>query len=482
MIDFRPAGYVIGLLILALGFAMAAPALVDAASGSGHWRAFAVSAGVSVFIGGAMAGSCRERVQEGLSIQQAFLLTTLAWLALPVFGALPFVFGEPQARYVDAFFEAMSGLTTTGSTAFSRLETMPEGLLLWRGMLQWFGGVGIVVFAMAFLPTLKVGGMQLFKSESFDTFGKILPRAAEIARSISWIYLSLTAACLIAYTIAGMTPLDATVHAMTTIATGGFANTDASFAVYGAASEYVAVVFMLLAALPFVRYVQIMAGTAKPLLVDPQVRAFIVTVAIAVTMMALYRTLDGSGFSEPLFRKSLFNTVSILTGTGYASADYGAWGAFPVTLLFLLGLVGGCAGSTACSVKVFRYQVLFAAVATQIRKLHMPNGVFTPRYAGRPIEDEVISSVMSYLFFFFITFGMCAVTLSMIGLEPITAISGAATAIANVGPGLGPEIGPSGNFSGLPDSAKWVLAFTMLLGRLEILAVFVLFTPAFWRA
>ncbi|MEL6792166.1 MAG: TrkH family potassium uptake protein [Pseudomonadota bacterium] len=481
MLDVRPAGYVIGLLILALGVSMAAPALVDAGYGDGNWRAFAVAAGVAIFVGGAMAAACRDREQEGLSIQQAFFFTTLAWLALPIFGALPFVFGAPNASYTDAFFEAMSGLTTTGSTAFVELETMPPGALLWRGMLQWFGGVGIVVFAMAFLPSLKVGGMQLFKSESFDTFGKILPQAAEIARSISWIYLTLTASCLIAYSMAGMSALDATVHAMTTIATGGFANTDASFAAYGAAAEYVAVVFMLLAALPFVRYVQIMAGSAKPLLVDPQVRLFFATVAGAVAMMALYRAVDLGGLSEQTFRKSLFNTVSILTGTGYASADYGLWGPFPVTLIFLLGLIGGCAGSTACSIKVFRYQVLFAAVQVQVRKLHMPNGVFTPRYAGRPIEDEVISSVMSFLFFFFITFGLCAVTLSMIGLEPITAISGAATAIANVGPGLGPEIGPSGSFEGLPDSAKWVLAATMLLGRLEILAVLVLFTPAFWR-
>lgn len=482
MLDFRPAGYVIGLLILALGVAMAAPAAVDAAFGANHWRAFAVSGGVSIFVGGAMAGACRERRQEGLSIQQAFFLTATAWVALPIFGALPFVFGEPSARYVDAFFEAMSGLTTTGSTVFENLEELPKGALLWRGMLQWFGGVGIVVFAMAFLPTLKVGGMQLFKSESFDTFGKILPRAAEIAQSISWIYLSLTVACLAAYAAAGMSAFDATVHAMTTIATGGFANTDASFAAYGAGAEYVASLFMLLAALPFVRYVQIAAGTARPLFQDPQVRAFFATAFAAVAAIALYRAASTNGISEAVFRTALFNTISILTGTGYASDDYGAWGAFPVTMMFLLGLIGGCAGSTSCSIKIFRYQVLFAAVVTQIRRLHMPNGVFTPRFAGRAIEETVISSVMSFLFFFFICFGLCAVTLSMIGLEPITAISGAATAIANVGPGLGPEIGPTGSFAGLPDSAKWVLAATMLLGRLEILAVLVLFTPTFWRA
>lgn len=481
MLDFRPAGYVIGLLILALGAAMAAPALIDAFDGGANWRAFILSGFVTGFFGAALAAACRERRVTGLSIQQAFMLTTLSWFVLPIFGALPFVLGAPGASFTDAFFEAMSGLTTTGSTVFSNLESLPKGALLWRGMLQWFGGVGIVVFAMAFLPTLRVGGMQLFKSESFDTFGKILPRAAEIAQSISWIYLVLTIACLLSYAAAGMSTFDAAVHAMTTIATGGFANSDASFAAYGAASEYVAVLFMLAAALPFVRYVQMVGGSARPLFIDTQVRAFFTLTLIAVAAMTLYRAFVGDVWGEEAIRKSLFNTVSILTGTGYASADYMLWGAFPVTLIFILGLVGGCAGSTACSIKVFRYQVLFAAVATQIRRLHSPNGVFTPRFGGRPIQEDVISSVMSFLFFFFVTFGLCAITLSMIGLDLVTALSGAATAIANVGPGLGDEIGPTGDFGGLPDSAKWVLAITMLLGRLELLAVFVLFTPAFWR-
>lgn len=481
MLEIRPVGYVIGLLIFALGLSMAAPALVDALDGSGHWRAFALSGAVAVFAGGAITVACSDQRQQGLNIQQAFILTTFSWLMLPVFGALPFVFGEPGARYVDAFFEAMSGLTTTGSTVFSGLETLPKGALLWRGMLQWFGGVGIVVFAMAFLPMLKVGGMQLFKSESFDTFGKILPRAAEIAASIGWIYVGLTAVCAIAYAAVGMSAFDSIVHAMTTIATGGFANTDASFAVYGAGAEYVAVAFMLLAALPFVRYIQLTSGEARPLARDPQVRAFLAIALLVVVALTAYLVHQRGAVSEEAVRKALFNGVSILTGTGYASADYGAWGAFPVTLFFLIGLIGGCAGSTSCSIKVFRFQVLLASVTTQIRRLHSPSGVFSPRYGGRPVEAEVISSVMSFLFFFIATFGFSAVALSMMGLAPITAISGAATALANVGPGLGPQIGPASNFGGLPDAAKWLLAAIMLLGRLELLAVFVLLTPTFWR-
>ncbi|MEM7543960.1 MAG: TrkH family potassium uptake protein [Pseudomonadota bacterium] len=481
MLDLRPVGYVVGLLIVALGCAMIVPMIADLANEGTNWDPFAVSAAISVFTGGAMAAACADRRTAGLSIQQAFLFTTLAWLLLPVFGGLPFVLGQPNASYVDGFFEAMSGLTTTGATVFRGLDELPQGVNLWRGMLQWFGGVGIVVFAMAFLPTLRVGGMQLFKSESFDTFGKILPRAAEIAQSISWIYVGLTAVCAVSYVAAGMSTFDATMHAMTTVSTGGFASRDASFGAFSPMAQYLAVVFMILAALPFVRFVQIMAGSARPLFKDPQIHAFIGTALAAVIAMAAYRSFSLGSFSEEAFRASLFNVVSILTGTGYASADYSNWGAFPVALIFIIGLIGGCAGSTSCSIKVFRYQVLFAAVVTQINRLHMPHGVFTPRYAGRPVEEDVISSVMSFVFFFFLTFGAVAVILSMIGLDTITAISGAASAIANIGPGLGPEIGPAGTFQGLPDSAKWVLAITMLIGRLELLAVFVLFTPTFWR-
>lgn len=481
MLNLRPVGLIMGFLILALGASMVIPAVVDAAFSTGHWRAFAISAAVTAFFGGALALACADRRGAGLSIQQTFLITTLAWVLLPLFGALPFVLGEPGARYVDAFFEAMSGMTTTGATVFTGLEDLPEGANLWRGMLQWFGGVGIVVVAMSFLPALRVGGMQLFRSEAFDTMGKILPRAAEIAKSISWIYIAMTFSCIVCYVATGMSVFEATVHAMTTVSTGGFASSDASFSVYGGAAEYVAVAFMIAAALPFVRFIQILAGTAAPLFRDPQIRAFFMTIGGAVAAVAAFRAFETGAFSEEIFRTTLFNIVSITSGTGYASEDYGQWGAFPVMIFFIIGLIGGCAGSTACSIKVFRYQVLFAAVKAQIQRLNTPNGVFTPRYGGQPLDEAVISSVMSFVFFFFMTLGVVAVTLSMIGLDTITAISGAATALANVGPGLGPVIGPVGNFSTLPDSAKWVLSGAMLLGRLEILAVLVLFTPNFWR-
>ncbi len=481
MLDLRPVGYVIGLLVVSLGFTMLGPLAADLAAGNGHWFAFLESAIVTVLTGGLIALACSNGVSQGLSLRQTFLLTSLVWLTLPVFGAIPFVFGATNANFTDAFFEAMSGLTTTGATAFGGLEALPDGLKLWRGILQWLGGVGIVVVAMVFLPELRVGGMQIFRSEGFDTSGKILPRAGEIAKRISYIYASLTLACMLAYTVTGMDGFDAIVHAMTTVSTGGMANYDASFATFGAGVHYVAVVFMILAALPFVRFVQILAGTAQPLLRDRQIHVFLLIVGICVLLMTMWLWGRGGAMTESAFRDALFNVTSIMTGTGYASANYMSWGTFPVVLFFLIGLIGGCAGSTSCSVKVFRYQLVFAAIKSQIRQIHSPHGVFTPRYDGRPISEDVLNSVIAFLVAFILSLGLTAVLLGLTGLDFITSVSGAAAALANIGPGLGLEIGPAGNYAGINDTAKWILAIAMFVGRLEIMVVLTILTIKFWR-
>ncbi|MCF6232509.1 MAG: TrkH family potassium uptake protein [Rhodobacteraceae bacterium] len=482
MLDMRPVGYVIGLLVAILGATMVLPLLVDLSEGSGEWPVFLQSGVITILAGGLIALSCSNGIKAGLTIQQTFLLTTGVWLALPVFGAMPFMMGDTDLRFVDAFFEAMSGLTTTGSTVLSGLEELPRGLLLWRGLLQWLGGIGIIVVAMVFLPELRVGGMQIFRSEGFDTFGKILPRATEISSRISVIYISLTMACAIGYATMGMGAFDASVHAMTTVATGGFANYDASFGGFGPGVEYVAVVFMMLAALPFVRFVQMTAGTAKPLFKDPQIRGFMVTAFVLVGLLSLWQFTQGDATGETGFRKTLFNTVSLLTGTGYASTDYMTWGAFPVSVLFFTGLIGGCAGSTACSIKIFRYQLLFASIRVQLQRIRSPHGVFMPRYDGRNVGPDVLSSVISFFVFFIVTMGLVAWGLGMTGLNLTTSVSGAAAALANIGPGLGDEIGPAGNFSGLTDTAKWILIAAMLIGRLELLAVYAILTINFWRA
>ena len=480
MFDLRPVGYVIGLLVACLGVTMLAPLALDLYAGNGHWPAFLESAIITTFTGGLVALACQNGVKEGLTIQQTFLLTTGVWLTLPLFGALPFMIGATEARFIDAFFEAMSGLTTTGATVFVGLDELPDGLLLWRGILQWLGGIGIIVVAMVFLPELRVGGMQIFRSEGFDTFGKILPRATEISSRISVIYIGITLMCGVGYMTTGVGALDAVVHAMTTVSTGGFSTFDASFGGMPPAAEYVAILFMVAAALPFVRYVQLISGAPTALFKDSQIRGFLTLVAFIVVALTIWLFIT-VGSSEIAFRKALFNAVSILTGTGYASADYMQWGSFPVVIFFLIGLIGGCAGSTSCSIKVFRYQLLFASIRAQVRKIHSPHGLFEPRYQGRTVGEDVLNSVMAFFMLFIVTLGVVAVALGMTGLDFITSVSGAAAAIANIGPGLGDIIGPSGNYGPLNDAAKWILAIAMLIGRLELMAVFAIFTVTFWR-
>ena len=482
MLDLRPVAYVNGLLIAALGLTMLLPLAVDLYDGNGHWMVFLESAIITGVTGGMIALASANAKSHSLSLRQTFLMTASIWLLLPVFGAIPFVLGQTQAGVTDAYFEAMSGLTTTGATVFSGLDDLPRGLLMWRGLLQWLGGVGIIVVAMAFLPTLRVGGMQIFKSEAFDTMGKILPRAAEIASSISVIYLGITFACAFVYLALGMTTFDAFVHALTTVSTGGMANSDASFGAYGAGIHYAASLFMVIAALPFVRYVQLLSGTAKPLLQDTQVHTFLSLILLSAIVITLWDWRFEGEMTELAFRESLFNVTSIMSGTGYASADYGSWGTFPVVMFFFVGLIGGCAGSTACSVKVFRYQIVVAAIKSQIRQIHSPHGVFTPRYDGRPISDDVLNSVIAFLVAFILLLGITAVLLGMTGLDFVTSVSGAAAALANIGPGLGEIIGPAGNYASINDTAKWILAIAMYVGRLEIMIVLTILSIKFWRA
>jgi trk system potassium uptake protein TrkH len=482
MIDLRPVGYVIGLLVATLGVTMLAPLAFDLWAGNGHWPVFLEAAIVTVLVGALVSIACANGVSSGLNLRQTFLLTTLVWLMLPIFGAIPFVLGATNATFTNAFFEAMSGLTTTGSTVFSGLEALPEGLKLWRGILQWLGGVGIIVVAMVFLPELRVGGMQIFRSEAFDTMGKILPRAGEIASRISVIYIGLTLTCTLAYSATGLGAFDALVHAMTTVSTGGYANYDASFAAFGPATQYVAIVFMFLSALPFVRFVQFMAGSARPILQDTQIHAFFGTLFLVVVLMTSWLWGREGTLTEEAFRLSLFNVLSIMSGTGYASADYMQWGTFPVVAFFFVGLIGGCAGSTSCSVKIFRYQLLFASIKSQIRQIHSPHGMFVPRFDGRPVSDDVLNSVMAFFVAFVLSLGIVSVMLGMTGLDFITSVSGAASALANIGPGLGPDIGPAGNYAGLNDTAKWILAIAMFVGRLEIMVVLAIISRKFWSS
>ena len=482
MTDLRPVGYIISFMVMFLGIAMLIPMVLEIAGQTGHWPVFGKSAMLTILIGGLVAVASRNGVPDSLNIKQTFLITTGVWFVLPLFGAIPFLFSELELSVVDAVFEAMSGLTTTGSTVLSGLQDMPRGILLWRGLLQWIGGIGIIIVAMVFLTELRVGGMQIFRSNGLVSFDMTLPAATRISTQISVIYIILTILCLIGYMLTGMGGFDAVVHSMTTVATGGFGNYDQSFAVFNHSTEYVAVLFMLLAALPFILFIHLTDKNVMHLLNNPQVRGLLVTAAMLVAAISLWRFSQADEISEAAFRKVLFNTVSILTGTGYASDDYMQWGSFPVTMLFFVGLIGGCAGSTSCSIKIFRYQLLFASIRVQLRKISNPSGVSVPRYNGQSVEDDVLYSVISFFVFFIVTLGAISILLGLAGEDFITSVSGASAALANIGPGLGDTIGPTGNFSSIDDMSKWVLAAAMLIGRLELLAVYAIFTIAFWRA
>ncbi len=481
-LDLRPIYFIIGLLLMTLALGMLLPMLVDMAQGNPDWQVFMLSSGVTLFVGMALALAGRSREKMYFSIRQGFIMATFSWLVMTVFAALPFAFSELDMSYTDAFFEAMSGITTTGSTVISGLDYAPPGLLLWRALLQWLGGIGIIVMAVAIMPMLHVGGMQLFKVEAFETSDKALPKAAQISAGISVIYLGLTAIWAVALWFVGMTPFEAVNHAMTTIATGGFSTSDGSVGHFDSgAIDGIITLGMIVGSLPFMLYLRTLRGNYQALIKDSQVQWFMVIIFLLIALATGFLWLQEGYDPIHSLRYGAFNVVSIITGTGYATTDYQVWGHFAWPIFFFIMFIGGCSGSTTCGIKIFRFQVLYAAAKTQIRRLLEPHGVFIPYYNRRPIPDEVMTSVLSFFFIFGVCFALLTMALGMMGLDYVTAITSAATALANVGPALGEVAGPSGNFQTFPDAAKWLMSFGMLLGRLELFTVLVLFMPTFWR-
>lgn len=479
--DLRPILYVNGILITILAISMGLPLLADLYFGNPDWKVFLLCIVITAFFGGSLVLSNSGQVHN-INTKQAFMLITTSWCSLAFFAALPFTMSQMDMNFTDSYFEAMSGLTTTGSTVIDTLEQSPPGILLWRAILQWLGGIGIIIMAMSILPFLNVGGMQIFRTELSES-EKVLPRTAQLASSIGLIYLVLTLACTVAYMMSGMQTFDAVAHALTTISTGGFSTFDTSFAHFpNISTEIVAIIFMLAGAIPFVLYLKAAQGNLRPLFKDVQVQGFAGIVVASIIITSIYLILnDYMHIGEALIHSS-FNIISLITGTGYVNYDYYQWGPFIVTLFFMLMAVGGCAGSTSCGIKIFRFQVFYAVAKVQIQKLIHPNGVFIASYNNKPLPADVPMSVMSFLFLYALSFALLAIALSMVGLDFLTAMSGALTSISNVGPGLGDTIGPTGTFKSLPDSAKWILSAGMLIGRLEIFTVLVMLSPNFWKA
>ena len=473
--------FAVGILLIILGVFMIIPFCIQLIYDERN-STFISSAGITIFIGTLLMLTNLEENRK-LNLQQAFLLTVLSWLSIAIFGSLPFLFSNLNLSVVDAFFESMSGITTTGSTIITNLDNSPKGVLIWRSLLQWLGGIGIIVMAITVLPLLNVGGMQLFRMEGSDTAEKIFPKTREITITISSIYIFLTLACGIAYWTFGMNIFDSIAHAMTTIATGGFSTYSESIGYFNNPKiEIVAIIFIISGCIPFIAYLKFIKGERKIFFNDIQIKGLFYIFFISVLIMFLYLFFDNKeyNFFENL-RISTFNVVSILSGTGYVTTDFGLWGKFPLVFFLFLMFMGGCAGSTTCGIKIFRFQILGLFILNQLKKLVYPRGMFPMKYNNQKISNTFIYSVITFIFLYFFIFFILAVLLSLSGLDFVSALSGSATAISNVGPGLGEIIGPSGNFHNLSNFSKLCLSLGMLLGRLELFAVLVLFFPSFWK-
>lgn len=482
MVQVRPVLFILGLVLGAFALAMLVPMVFDLDHGHPDWRAFAAGAGVTLFAAGLLVLGGWSGQRPRFTAREGFLLTGMSWATVSAFGSIPLMLGELGLSFGDAFFETASGLTTAGATLIVGLDKVSRGLLLWRAMLQGVGGIGIIVMVVALFPFLRVGGMQLFRSEFSEKLDKPLPRAAQIAGVTIVAYACLLLACLASYWALGMSLFDAATHAMTTVATAGFANYDESFAAFRSpALEWTAVLFMALSGLPLFLYVRLARSEWRHVLRDTQIRWFLATTGAAVAAIALWLWLGRDLPAGDALRLAAFNVVSLATTTGYASADYTQWGSFAAIVFLALMFVGGCTGSTAGAVKVLRFEIMAKLAGGALRRLVQRHGVQRVLYNGRPLGEDVIASIMVFGFVYFVSFAALALALGAFGLDFTTAVSGAASAVGNIGPGLGEIIGPAGNYAPLPEGAKWLLALGMIMGRLEFMAVLVLFTRRFWQ-
>ena len=478
MSNYKTVFFTLGILQIILGIFMLLPIIIQFFYSEIDSSFFGAALVTTIF--GILFFLSNLDHDKKLNLQQAFLLTSLSWLSIAIFGSLPFIFSNIEFSITNAFFESMSGITTTGSTIIPNLENMPKGILFWRAILQWLGGIGIIVMAITLMPIMNVGGMQLFKISNNDSSEKILPKSKEIAIRLIYIYFGLTALCAISYKILGMNVFDSMTHSMTTIATGGFSNYNESIGFFDSVYiEISAMIFIILGSLPFIAYIKFLSGNRGIFFSDIQIKTFIKTIALSTILLMVYLILNNSSNLDII--SIFFNVISILTGTGYVNAQFDNWGGFPLLLFLGLMFIGGCAGSTTCGVKIFRIQILWSFVGNQLKKIIYPKGIFVLKYDKNPIDNKFVSSIISFIYMYLIIFFIITALLSLTGLDFITSISGAATSISNVGPGLGSVIGPNGNFSSLPDISKWILTLGMILGRLELFAILVLFLPSFWR-
>lgn len=482
MPDFRPILHIIGLLLTGLAILMLLPAAADLVTGEQDWIVFWASAATTGFFGIALILS-NPRPRTGLTLKQGFLLTALAWPLVTLFSAVPFRFADVQLSWGGSFFEASSGLTTTGSSVLTGLDTMAAGILLWRGLLHFIGGFGIIVMAILLLPFLGIGGMQLLKTESSDTMDKMLPRVRQIAVATALIYFALNVLCTFGYRLGGMSWFDALVHGMSTVATGGFSTSDRSISNWpGEIILWNGVLFMFLGSLPFGLYWRALQGRWRVLLFDQQVHLFLGMIAFFASTVSVWLIVVQDMDAWDAFRHSIFNVVSILSTTGLASADYTMWGAYPIAVFAVILSIGGCTGSTAGGIKMMRFIVLWGQLRRKIHNIVTPHGVFQLRFNGVPVSSDVVGSVSVFVVAYVGILAVFTLAVALTGLDLVTSFTGVAASMANAGPGLGAIIGPVGTYAPVSETAKWLFAFAMIVGRLEIFTILALLTRHFWRA
>ena len=479
MSNYKTVFFTLGILQIILGISMIFPIIIQIIFD--ELDSSFIGASLITIIFGTLFFLSNLDHDKKLSLQNAFLLTALSWLSIAVFSSLPFIFSNLNLSITDSFFESMSGITTTGSTIITDLNSSPKAILLWRALLQWLGGIGIIVMAITLMPIMNVGGMQLFKVSSSDASEKILPKTKEITLRLILIYLILTFLCSFFYNICGMKFFDSLTHSMTTIATGGFSNYNESIGYFNNIKiEIISMIFIILGSIPFIAYIKFLSGKKNIFYTDTQIKSFIKIIFYSIVILFFYLTIFNKSFSDVSLRSISFNVISILTGTGYVTQNFDDWGSFPLIYFLILMFIGGCAGSTACGIKIFRVQILYLFLKNQLKKIIYPRGIFIIKYDNNNVNEKFMASIIAFIYLYIIIFFIITAMLTLSGLDFTTSISGAATSISNVGPGLGELIGPNGNFSQLPDFSKWVLSFGMILGRLELFAILVLFLPSFW--
>ena len=481
MLNLKPIALVLGTVICAVGFLLFIPMFTEIIYKTESWQAYAVPILLYLIVGGSLV-IINKNIELKISIKEAFIITVLSWILLAILCAVPFVYTQSGLDIVDAFFESMSGITTTGATILQNLDELPKGILIWRSLLQWLGGIGIVVIALFILPFLRIGGMQLFHLEGDDPYEKFLPKISSVISKIFIIYVSLTFILFGLYFVNGMSIFDAITHSFTTISTGGFSTHNNSFAFFDNQSILIiAIIFMILGSLPFLVIAQTSFKNLFATFKDHQVRIFLIILLLSIFIIYFFaqKYLEGNSFSKIITIS--FNTISIISGTGYVSENFESWGNYASVLFLILMFIGGCAGSTTGGLKVFRFQILFKYISLHLKRMLKPHAVIATHFNGKKVNESTYESVMSFFFIYIFTFAMSALLLSFSGRDFFTCFSAAASAISNVGPELGNVIGPEGNYSSLTDYSKIILVFTMFLGRLEMLTILILFLPSFWK-